>query len=117
MQTNSAALLLALLIPGTASPGEDSEKLGRLFFTPEQRSTLDRQAGLAPFDAPPGRVTVDGEIWHQTQRRARWINGQDAAATGPSSIPVGDTYHRATGKRESLLGDGQLIIKPGGASK
>lgn len=112
--------MLALLTPGARPQAEDSEKLGRLFFTPNQRNALDRQAGLMPSGQAGARqaeVTIDGEIWHKAERRARWINGENTADAGTPSIPVGDHYQHATGKRQSLLGDGRLIIKPGRTSK
>jgi len=113
-------LMLALLMPDASAQGEDSEKLGRLFFTPDQRNALDRQAGLMPSGqpgAPQTEVTIDGEIWHKAERRARWINGENTADAGTPSIPVGDRYQHATGKRQSLLGDGRLTIKPARSSK
>lgn len=120
MKIKTTFLILALLTPGARALGEDSEKLGRLFFTPDQRNALDRQAGLMPSGqtgTPQTEVTIDGEIWRKAERRARWINGENTADAGTPSIPVGDRYQHATGKRQSLLGDGRLIIKPGRASK
>ncbi|MFZ2268565.1 MAG: hypothetical protein WAV95_13405 [Azonexus sp.] len=107
-------VLLALLIPCGSACGADGEKIGRLFFTPEQRAALDRQAA-GQTGATGNDLTIDGEIWRSKQRRARWINGQntlDAPAEAPA-LPIGERYSPGTGKRDSLLGDGQLVIRPG----
>jgi len=104
--------LSLLLISGGSAQGGDTVTLGRLFFTPEQRAARDRQQGSGATEKP-NSLTIDGEIWRNTQRRTRWINGNTDGPEGRQipSIPVGDTLHHGTGGRESLLGDGRLIIK------
>lgn len=113
---------LLLLIANGQARGKDDEKLGRLFFTHDQRIALDRASGNMPSGEagpPQSEQSIDGEIWRNAQRRARWINGQytaDAPVEAPA-IPVGDRYRHATKEHESLLGDGRLIIKPGRLAK
>ena len=101
-----------LLISGGSAQGGDTVIPGRLFFTPEQRAGRDRQQAIGVAEKPESLI-IDGEIWRNTQRRTRWINGKtdDAEDRKIPSIPVGDTLHHGTGGRESLLGDGRLIIK------
>lgn len=105
-----------LLIPGRCPHAEES--LGRLFFTPQQRDAMDRRQGVSlagKTGATQGSTTIDGEIWRNASRRARWINGKTdtgAEAQAPAT-PVGDTFQYTTGERESLLGTGQLRIHPG----
>lgn len=108
-------MLILLIFPG-GSLGSENAGLGRLFFTPEQRATLDRLNGidaLSSGESRDARQTINGEIWHQAGRRARWINGQQSRGEGiePPDIPVGDSYHPDSGKRDRLLGDGRLIIR------
>lgn len=117
MKTRACLIPLLFLIAGGKAMGNE-EKLGRLFFSPEQRTALDRLPSDAA-DTPEGSVTVDGEIWRNSERRARWVNGQSSAdmPAEPPAIPVGDRYRLAGKRRESLLGDGQLIVKPGSPAK
>jgi hypothetical protein len=111
MRIRHLALSL-LLISGGSAQGGDTVTPGRLFFTPEQRAARDRQQDIGAAEKPDS-LTVDGEIWRNTQRRTRWINGKTDGVEGRQtpSIPVGDTLHHGTRGRESLLGDGRLIIK------
>jgi hypothetical protein len=105
--------LTTLLILCTQPCWAQNQALGRLFFTPEQRSTLDRyrQQGNNHFDQEAS-YTLNGEVRRSSGKNTRWINGE--AQTGPTPRGViGDTYHPATGARDSLLGDGQIIVKPG----
>jgi hypothetical protein len=108
-------LILALVCqPGLADP----PPLGRLFLTPEQRARLDlqrqRNPGFTPNagDYQPSQ-TLNGEVRSSTGRRTLWINGEvdwsGDSQTPP--IPVGDTINANTGERESLIGEGKIIIR------
>lgn len=98
--------------------------MGRLFFTPQQRTEMDRQRLLNP-GANSGAVdnetsqTFNGEVRRSNGRSTRWINGEarwnDSAST--PRVPIGDTFHPGTGERDSLLGDGRIIVKPGSSSR
>jgi len=113
----SLFLLLAGLLSGGASSQE--ETLGRLFFTPTQRLTLERQRlhGLNSSPSPPestGSQTFNGEVRRSDGRNTRWINGEvnwDRPSVAPR-IPVGDTLYPASGEHQSLIGNGQIVIKP-----
>lgn len=106
-------LLLGMALPGPPAHAEGAA-LGRLFFTAEQRAELDRRR-LNATNAEPedNRLTLNGEIRHNN-RRQQWINGQPAESEADAlpALAVGDSYQRRTGQRRSLLGDGQLTIKP-----
>ena len=114
-----------------------SEELGRLFFTPERRQTLDRQRQFiiqerkeTPEDPT---LTINGVITRSSGKRTVWINGvaQDEKdiGSGIAVIPnranpgkvvvqpeggpaarasVGDTMNRNTGETTDLLGDGAV---------
>jgi len=115
------ALLFALLCL-LACPGAADETVGRLFFTPGERAALDRQrqaASTSPATGSDAALTLDGEILTRAGHRIRWINGKinDHDRPGQPVLPVGDSYHPATGKRESLLGVGRIVISPKGAEK
>ena len=108
---------LLLLAAATTSLAQD-EPLGRLFMTPQQRSALDRERllGLSQRQSEldsQASYTFNGEVRRSSGKNTRFINGeaQPGAAGTPGVLP-GDTFHPATGERESVLGDGQIIVKP-----
>jgi hypothetical protein len=54
--------------------------------------------------------TLNGEVRRSSGKNTRWINGE--AQTGPTPRGViGDTYHPATGERDSLLGGGKIHVQ------
>ncbi len=111
-------LLISFLIVLAALPAwAQSEALGRLFFTPQQRAALDRER-LLGFSQRPSSLdgdasyTFNGEVRRSSGKNTRWINGAaHSATTRNPDVSAGDTYHPATGERESLLGDGQIVIQ------
>ena len=108
---------LLLLAAATATPAQN-EALGRLFMTPQQRSALDRERLLginqrqSELDTEAS-YTYNGEVRRSSGKNTRWINGEpQPGATGNPGIPPGDTFHPATGERESVLGDGRIVVQP-----
>lgn len=119
----------------------NAEELGRLFFTPERRATLDRQRALNIQEARTlqgNTMSLDGIVYRSGGRATVWINNQaqaagDSSRTGvsavvssktpgsavlapgeeaPAQLKVGETVNRATGKRNTRLGGG-AVITPG----
>ena len=111
-------LSVSFLIVLAAAPAwAQSDPLGRLFFTPQQRAALDRER-LLGFNQRPSSLdgdasyTFNGEVRRSSGKNTRWINGAPhTAASRNPDVAAGDTYHPATGERESLLGDGQIVIQ------
>jgi hypothetical protein len=135
--------VLALLIaPGTSAYAQDvSDGLGRLFFTPERRQTLDRQRQLniqekqeIPEDPT---LTINGIVTRSSGKRTAWINGvsqnESDIASGVAVIPnrkdtakiavkphdapatdtkVGNTVNRNTGDSVDLLNGGTITLNP-----
>jgi hypothetical protein len=108
----------ALLILFAAQPAFAQEAvLGRLFFTPEQRTALDRERLLGisqrTSDAESqSSYTFNGVVRRSGGPSTHWINGEPRAGGGAQpGLPAGDTYHPATGERHSVLGDGRIIVK------
>lgn len=100
MSTPRRMLLPVLLLAAAAPAG--AETLGRLFFTPEQRTTLE-SLRLAPAAAstpgtPSERVSVDGIIQRSSGPATVWINGVPrtvspgsvvtSAKGGPAAVEV-----------------------------
>ena len=116
------------------------EALGRLFFTPERRQTLDRQRQFniqekqeIPEDPT---FTIDGVVMRSSGKKTVWVNGsvqeerevkQGVTVTpnrndpgkviiqsedGPTSAAsVGDTLNRTTGEATELLQGGRISIR------
>ena len=126
---------LAVLAPARAA---DAQELGRLFFTPEKRATLDRQRTLNIQEAQTLQGTImslDGVVYRSSGKATVWINRQaqvegDSSRTGvsavvspktpgsavlapgeekPAQVKVGETINRATGKRDTRLGNGVVV--------
>ena len=112
MKRHLPALLLAL---ATLPAWPQDEPLGRLFMTPQQRSTLDHQRLLGQNPTTnvdsEASFTFDGEVRRSSGRNTRWINGEPLTATTRPGIPPGDSFHPATGEHESVLGDGRIIVQ------
>jgi len=120
---------------------EVSDGLGRLFFTPERRQTLDRQRQLniqekqeIPEDPT---LTINGIVTRSSGKRTAWINGvsqnENDMASGVAVIPnkkdtakiavkphdspvtdtkVGNTVNRTTGDAVDLLNGGTITLNP-----
>lgn len=126
---------LVLLIPAGAA---DAQELGRLFFTPERRATLERQRTFNVQEAQTLQGTImslDGVVYRSSGKTTVWINQQDqkegdSARTGvnavvsprtpgsallapgeeaPAQLKVGETINRATGARNTRLGGGSVV--------
>jgi hypothetical protein len=90
MKTFLKICLLCLMIPAVAH----AEKMGRLFFTPEQRSQMDHDFGRdALSDGNTRALTLNGIVQMHGGKRTAWINGVPQAAgrsdeKSPESVPV-----------------------------
>jgi hypothetical protein len=138
-----AALTLsaACVAPAIAEDGQG--ELGRLFFTPERRQTLDRQRQMniqekqeIPEDPT---LTINGVVTRSSGKRTAWINGvaqnekemQGAVAViperrspgrivvqsgeaPPAKARVGDTVNRNSGEATDLLNGGSITLNPTG---
>ncbi len=121
-------------------PAFAEEALGRLFFTPERRQTLDRQRQFKiqekqeiPEDPT---FTIDGVVTRSSGKRTVWVNGTPLGENGassdvsvapvrknpglvviqagdssPASAKVGETMYRDTGETTDLLNGGRIDIR------
>ena len=135
-----------LILTGSVGAAWAQDELGRLFFTPERRQSLDRQRQLnirekqeIPEDPT---LTINGLVTRSSGKRTVWINGvaqsekEDLAGvtviparTEPGRITVqptdapagqarvGDTINRTTGEASNLLGEGRITVRPSSAGK
>ena len=141
------AVFSTLLLTGAPCASAFAEEaLGRLFFTPERRQTLDRQRQFniqekqeIPEDPT---FTIDGVVTRSSGKRTVWINGIalgekdtssdikvapvrensglvviQAGDSSPASAKVGETMHRDTGETTDLLNGGNIVIRRSNASR
>ncbi len=141
------AVFSTLLLTGAPCASAFAEEaLGRLFFTPERRQTLDRQRQFniqekqeIPEDPT---FTIDGVVTRSSGKRTVWVNGIalgekdtssdikvapvrensglvviQAGDSSPASAKVGETMHRDTGETTDLLNGGNIVIRRSNASR
>jgi hypothetical protein len=126
---------LTMLVPAHAA---DAPELGRLFFTPERRTTLERQRTLNVQEAQTLQgttISLDGIVYRSSGKATVWVNRQaqtesEASRTGvsavispktpgsallapgeeaPAQLKVGEAMNRATGERNTRLGSGSVV--------
>jgi hypothetical protein len=126
---------LTMLAPAFAA---DAPELGRLFFTPERRLTLERQRTLNIQEAQTlqgNTMSLDGVVYRSSGKATVWINRQaqtegESSRTGvsaivsprtpgsallapgeetPAQLKVGEAMNRATGERNTRLGGGVVV--------
>jgi len=112
-----AQVLLVVLSALLPAPGTfAAEPVGRLFFTPEQRATLESlrlaPAAAAATTTASDRITVNGIIQRGGGPATVWINGVPRTVPARSLVPEGGT--RAPAVRVPVPGkDGQVRLKVG----
>jgi hypothetical protein len=83
MKGSAIRIGLALLLTAAAT-AHAQEPLGRLFFTPEQRTALDARRKARIPDKPAAVVAespttrVDGQVLRSGGRSTVWVNGEPA---------------------------------------
>lgn len=130
-----ALLGLAVIAPACAA---DVPELGRLFFTPERRATLERQRQFSIQEGQTlqgSSMSLDGVVYRSGGKSTVWINRQaqtenESSRTGvdavvapgapgsailspgeeaPTRLKVGEAINRATGERNTRLGGGVVV--------
>jgi hypothetical protein len=100
------AVLVAVIL-AWANGLHAAEPLGRLFFTPGQRATLDAGKELdkpkltGPAVRGPRTVTVNGVVTRSDGESTVWVNGSPASNRGPA--PISATPAGATAARIQVL--------------
>lgn len=131
--------LLALLL-GLAPLAAAAQELGRLFFTPQQRSALDERRRARVPDKPAAAVVaapvtrVDGYVKRSGGPSTVWVNGDPLAESAPEapridnartpsvSITIGESgtrmrlkpgeqLDRGTGEVRDVIGDGEVRVE------
>lgn len=133
------ALLFGIALFGTLSSvaQAETEAYGRLFFTPERRTALDRQRTLNIQEVRTSQgdtLRFDGIVQRSGGKRTTWINGRpqteaeeatngirvsvdprnpgrvrvSAGDEGAAEMKVGEALNRTTGERDTRLGGGTV---------
>ncbi|MBL8502850.1 MAG: hypothetical protein JNL78_05385 [Rhodocyclaceae bacterium] len=138
-RTLPGILLAGLLTVAAAAPPAAAEELGRLFFTPERRTALDRQRQLNIREAQPviegATLSVSGVVQRSSGKTTAWVNNtpQDESSEGavrvqvdranpasatvaageesPARLKVGEAINRATRETTSGVGEGRISVK------
>jgi hypothetical protein len=110
---HSAKIASTLLLLALASMAKaQSEPLGRLFFTPEQRLVLERQkhSAGAPADSTP--TILNGMVRSSSGRNTVWVNGvpQNGLATSPG-WRVGEAIAPGDSESQRLFGTGSISVR------
>lgn len=120
-----AARVLALVAAAAACvPASAADGLGRLFFSPAERSELDRLKASPVIEQQAARVTVNGIVKSSSGRSVVWVNGvpHEAAAKGGAAIVRGSGGTAATvvaepGKPPVKVKVGETVTLAPGAAR
>ena len=127
-------LLLLIAGCGLVHGAQAQDELGRLFFTPGERSALDaRRASRVPDKPAPAPIILspvtrlDGYVKRSSGPSTVWINGESLShgaprADGSVAVPVGDdgqrvplrpgeAHDRTSGEVRDVIGDGDITIR------
>jgi hypothetical protein len=112
-------LAILLLI---AAPMAQSQELGRLFFTPEQRANLDQRRKARVPDKPAAAAViapvtrVDGYVQRSAGPSTVWINGESVPENSPEAPRI-DAGRSASGSVSISIGESgkRVRLKPGEA--
>lgn len=135
--TRAALLLATFLAPLLAGGDAHAQELGRLFFTPEQRQSLDARRKARVPDKPAAvaaspTLRLDGYVKRSGGRSTVWVNGEStndasripASSDGRLSVHIGETgqriplkpgetLDRGSNEVRDLIGDGEIRVRRG----
>ena len=109
--------LVCLLL---AAPAVEAQELGRLFFTPEQRTSLDARRKARVPDKPNAPTVVspttrlDGYVQRSSGPSTVWVNGESLLETAPEAPRIG-TNRRDDGRVSVPVGESgaRVGLRPG----
>jgi len=111
------AFLLVILI---AAPAAQSQEVGRLFFTPDQRANLDQRRKARVPDKPAAATVVspvtrvDGYVKRSAGPPTVWINGESVPENAPEAPRI-DGGRDPSGSVSISVGESgkRMRLKPG----
>jgi hypothetical protein len=110
-------LFLCLLL---LAPATQAQELGRLFFTPDQRASLDARRKARVPDKPAAAAVaapvtrVDGYVSRSSGPSTVWINGESVPENAPEAPRI-DTGRNSSGSVSISVGESgsRVRLKPG----
>lgn len=114
--------IVIALVLGIAPAIAAAQDLGRLFFTPQQRSALDDRRRARVPDRPAAAVVatpvtrVDGYVQRSGGPSTVWINGDPLSESAPEAPRI-DTSRTPSGSVSITVGESgaRTRLKPGEA--
>jgi len=130
--------LLFLLAVALGAAEAQAQELGRLFFTPEQRASLDARRKARVPDKPAAVVQsspntrVDGYVQRSGGPSTVWVNGEALPEQAPEApriggegrvsvgvgeverrarLKPGETLDRGSGEVRDVIGDGEINVR------
>jgi hypothetical protein len=112
-----AAVLFALAVALAAPGAAPAEPLGRLFFTPAQRSALDAGKRLSVSPAAskraaprgPGSITLSGVVRRSDGEYTVWVNGRAVGKGGPPGVSAAPSANHPSAARVNLRGTNNSV--------
>jgi hypothetical protein len=99
-------VLISAMLPWCATVS--AEPLGRLFFTPAQRNTLDagKQLATSRKAAPSGprTATLNGVVTRSDGESTVWVNGQAVGGNGAPAVNASASASNPAAARVELRG-------------
>jgi len=103
-----------------AAPAVEAQELGRLFFTPEQRTSLDARRKARVPNKPNAPTVVspttrlDGYVQRSSGPSTVWVNGESLLETSPEAPRIGTT-RRDDGRVSVPVGESgaRVGLRPG----
>lgn len=113
------AILLGLLLAAGAAQAAD--ELGRLFFTPAQRSALDARRKARVPDRPTAAAVaspvtrVDGYVKRSQGPSTVWMNGESLSEGAPEAPRIEPPTRTSEGRVSITVGESghRVRLKPG----
>lgn len=112
MRPTALAAILAGLLCAAAAGGAAAQELGRLFFTPEQRTALDARRKARVPDKPAATpqvespvTRVNGIVQRAGGKSTVWVNGE-AIPESPQAGAQGAPRPAGSGRVSVPLGEG-----------
>jgi hypothetical protein len=130
---------ILVLVAGLAAAPAAAQDVGRLFFTPEQRASLDARRKARVPDKPSAQIVtlpttrLDGYVTRSGGRSTVWVNGESVADDAPEAprirsnegrvnvtagdggprvgLKPGQILDRSSGEVRDVIGDGEIRVK------
>ena len=120
MTRREVRLVFALIVLLAAAPSAQGQALGRLFFTPDQRETLDARRKARVPDKPVAATVVapttrvDGFVKRSAGPSTVWINGESMNETAPEAPRI-DSGRSASDSVTINVGESgkRMRLRPG----